>query len=122
MLKALIQLFAEKFLQGKYPDIAYQCGPSTRSQSQTISGNGQKNIVAPFTGWAVLKIGSDGSPNNTWFRLENSTRGTAYLSNAICEYKAASIPIQKGDVLIVDFGSNNANQGILLLISLEATK
>ena len=119
MLKALVQLFAEKFLQGKYPDIAYQCGPSTSSQSQTISGNGQKNIVAPFTGWAVLKI--DGAPNNTWFRLENSTRGTAYLSNAICEYKAGSIPMQKGDILIFDIGSN-ANQGSLLLISLEATK
>ena len=122
MLKALVQLFAKKFLQGKYPDIAYQCGPSTSSQSQTISGKGQKNIVAPFTGWAVLKIGSDGSANNTWFRLENSTRGTAYISNAICEYKSASIPMQKGDVLIVDFGSNGANQGSLLLISLEATK
>lgn len=118
MLKALVQLFAEKFLQGKYPDIAYQCGPSTSSQSQTISGNGQNNIVAPFTGWAVIKIGSDGSPN-TWFRLENTTRGTAYLSNTSCVYKAASIPMQKGDVLIVDFGSN---QGSLLLISLEATK
>ena len=122
MLKALIQLFAKKFLQGKYPDIAYQCGPSTSSQSQTISGNGQKNIVAPFTGWAFLKIGSDGSPSNTWFRLENSTRGTAYLSNAICEYKAASIPMQKGDILIVDLGSNNTSQGSLLFISLEATK
>lgn len=119
MLKALVQLFAEKFLRSKYPDIAYQCGPSTSSQSQTISGDGQNNIVAPFTGWAVIKIGSGGSPKNTWFRIENSTRGTAYLSNASCEYKAASIPMQKGDALIVDFGSNN---GSLLLISLEATK
>ena len=122
MLKALIQLFAEKFLQGKYPDIAYQCGPSTSSQSQTISGNGQKNIVAPFTGWAVLKIGSDGSPNNIWFRLENSTRKVCYLTNASSGWKWVSIPIQKGDTIIVDLGSNNANQGSLLLISLEATK
>lgn len=119
MLKALIQLFAEKFLQSKYPDIASQCGPSTSSQSQTISGNDQKFIVAPFTGWAVLNIGTT---DNSWFRLENSTRGTVYLSNAICGYKAASVPMQKGDVLIVDLGSNNANQGILLFISLEATK
>lgn len=122
MLKALVQLFAEKFLQSKYPEIAYQCGPSTSSQSQTISGNSQKSIVAPFTGWAVLKLGSDDSPNNTWFRLENSTRGTAYISNAICKRKTASIPMQKGDILIVDFGSNNTSQGSLLLISLEATK
>lgn len=95
MLKSLIQLFAERFLQNKYPDIAYQCGPSTTTQNQSISGGGQQNIIAPFSGWAVFQIGGNNAPSNNWFRLENFTRKTCYLSNASSSWKWASIPIQK---------------------------
>lgn len=95
MLKSLIQLFAERFLQNKYPDIAYQCGLSTTTQNQSISGGGQQNLIAPFCGWAVFQIGGNNAPSNQWFRLENSTRKTCYLSNASSSWKWASIPIQK---------------------------
>ena len=121
MLKSLIQLFAERFLQNKYPDIAYQCGPSTTTQNQSISGGGQQNLIAPFCGWAVFQIGGNTAPSTQWFRLENSTRKTCYLSNASSSWKWASIPIQKGDTIIVDLGTYSST-GNLVFVRNESSK
>lgn len=121
MLKSLIQLFAEKFLQNKYSDIAYQCGPSTTTQNQSISGGGQKEFIAPFSGWAVLKIGGDNAPSNQWFRLENITRKTSYLSTASSSWKWGSIPIQKGDTIVADLGTYSST-GNLIFVRNESSK
>ena len=120
MLKSLIQLFAEKFLQSKYPDIAYQCGPSTHSQTQYFSGNEGKNFVAPFSGWALLKLNA--SANNTWFRIENTTRGPGYVINSICNSKWATVPMQNGDTIGVDLGTNNTGTATLVFIRNESSK
>ncbi len=121
MLKALVQLFAEKFLQSKYPDIAYQCGPSTTTQNQSISGGGQQNIIAPFSGWAVFQIGGDNDVANMWFRIENFTRKVCYLTNATSGWKWASIPIQKGDTIIADLGVYSGS-GNLTFVRNESSK
>lgn len=121
MLKSLIQLFAEKFLQNKYSDIAYQCGPSTTTQNQSISGGGQKNLIAPFSGWAVFQIGGNNAPSNQWFRLENSTRKVSYLTNVTSGWKWASIPIQKGDTIIADLGVYSGS-GNLTFVRNESSK
>ena len=121
MLKALVQLFAESFLKSKYPDIAYQCGPGTTVQNQNVQGGGQQEIIAPFSGWAVFKIGGDNAPSNQWFRLENSTRKVSYLTNATSEWKWASIPIQKGDAIIADLGVYSGS-GTLTFVRNESSK
>lgn len=120
MLKALVQLFAEKFLQSKYPDIAYQCGPSTKNQSQNFSGSVEKSYVAPFSGWAVLTLYA--SANNTWFKMENATRKAVYCINSICNSKAVSIPMQKGDTIKVDLGTNNTSTATLTFVRNESSK
>ncbi len=120
MLKALVQLFAEKFLQSKYPDIAYQCGPSTHTQSQTFSGKTERSYVAPFSGWAVLQLYA--SANNTWFKMENSNRKAVYCINSICNSKAVSIPMQKGDTIKVDLGTNNESTASLIFVRNESSK
>lgn len=121
MLKSLIQLFAERFLQNKYPDIAYQCGPSTTAQNQSIAGGGQQNLIAPFSGWAVFQIGGANEVSNNWFRLENSTRKVSYLTNVTSGWKWASIPIQKGDTIIVDLGVYSGS-GTLTFVRNESSK
>jgi hypothetical protein len=121
MLKSLIQLFAERFLENKYPDIAYQCGPSATAQNQSIAGGGQQNLIAPFSGWAVFQIGGNNAPSNQWFRLENSTRKVSYLTNATTGWKWASIPIQKGDTIIVDLGTYSST-GNLVFVRNESSK
>lgn len=121
MLKALVQLFAESFLKSKYPDIAYQCGPGTTVQNQNVQGGGQQDIIAPFSGWAVFQIGGANDVANKWFRLENSTRKTCYLSNASSSWKWASIPIQKGDTIIVDLGTYSST-GNLVFVRNESSK
>ena len=121
MLKALVQLFAESFLKSKYPDIAYQCGPGTTVQNQNVQGGGQQGIIAPFSGWAVFKIGGDNAPSNQWFRLENSTRKVSYITNAPSVWKWASIPIQKGDAIIVDLGPYSGS-GILTFVRNVSSK
>lgn len=121
MLKALVQLFAEKFLQSKYPDIAYQCGPSTVYQSQAVSGGGEKTFTAPFSGWAVFQIGGANDVANKWFRLENSTRKVSYLTNVTSGWKWASIPIQKGDTIVVDLGVYSGS-GNLTFVRNESSK
>lgn len=121
MLKSLIQLFAERFLQNKYPDIAYQCGPSTTAQNQSIAGGGQQNIIAPFSGWAVLQIGGANDVANMWFRLENTTRKVCYLTNATSGWKWVSIPIQKGDTIIADLGVYSGS-GALTFVRNESSK
>jgi hypothetical protein len=121
MLKALVQLFAESFLKSKYPDIAYQCGPGTTVQNQSVQGGGQQSFVAPFSGWAVFQIGGANSVTNKWFRLENFTRKVSYLTNASSGWKWASIPIQKGDTLIVDLG-DYSDTGSLIFVRNESSK
>jgi hypothetical protein len=121
MLKALVQLFAEKFLQSKYPDIAYQCGPGTTVQNQNVQGGGQQDFIAPFSGWAVFQIGGANDVANKWFRLENSTRKVSYLTNATSGWKWASIPIQKGDTIVVDLGVYSGS-GNLTFVRNESSK
>lgn len=121
MLKALVQLFAESFLKSKYPDIAYQCGPGTTVQNQNVQGGGQQTIIAPFSGWAVFRIGGDNTSANMWFRLENTTRKVSYLNNATNAWKWASIPIQKGDAIVVDLGVYSGS-GNLTFVRNESSK
>lgn len=121
MLKALVQLFAESFLKSKYPDIAYQCGPGTTVQNQNVQGGSQQEIIAPFSGWAVFKIGGDNAPYNQWFRLENTTRKVSYLTNVTSEWKWVSIPIQKGDTIVADLGVYSGS-GSLTFVRNESSK
>lgn len=120
MLKKFIQLFAESFLKSKYEHIAFQCGPSTEGTQQIIAGEEDQFIISPFNGYAVLQIGGNDSPTNTWFRLENKTRKVSYLTNANSTWKWATIPIQTGDTLIVNVGTSSA--GSLWLVPSEASK
>lgn len=121
MLKALVQLFAEKFLQSKYPDIAYQCGPSTTEQHQTVPAGNGETVIAPYSGWAIFKISGLDMPTNTWFRLENSTRRTCFLINTAADWKWATIPVQKGDTIEVDIGKGTGTS-TLIFVRNESSK
>lgn len=99
MLKALIQLFAEKFLKGKYPDIAYQVrGKSSAQTTITITNPSEQYYTAPYSGYVLLRVSSS---ENTWFRLENQTSKTGYLTNAAGSWKAATLSVKKGDVVVL---------------------
>ena len=113
------------YLQRGFCKINIQTLPINAAQvqqlNQSISGGGQQNLIAPFCGWAVFQIGGNNAPSNQWFRLENSTRKTCYLSNASSSWKWASIPIQKGDTIIVDLGTYSST-GNLVFVRNESSK
>ena len=84
MLKALIQLFAESFLKSKYTGIAYQVrGKSSAQTTITITNPSERFYTAPYSGYVSLRVASS---ENTWFRLDNETSGTSYLTTEILRF------------------------------------
>ena len=56
MLKALIQLFAEKFLVSRSDWISYQSNPTVQATHITPSATGEwVSIVSPCNGWFCVK-------------------------------------------------------------------
>lgn len=56
MLKALIQLFAEKFLVSRSDWISYQFNPTVQATHITPSATGEwVSIVSPCNGWFCVK-------------------------------------------------------------------
>lgn len=117
MLKKLIALFAEKFLTNKKEWIGNQALPSKICQSQTIT-NTQQNIIAPFDGYALLRLSSGGgATDNTWLRLENHTRQISCLSNATATWKWVWIPVCMGDEVITSLGESAATADFIFIKS-----
>lgn len=90
MLKALIQLFAEKFLAGKSDWVSYQSNPTTTATHITPSKTGDwVNVISPCNGWFCVKAVASQvllSNGELWqgLRSEEST------------YKGFSMPVSKG--------------------------
>lgn len=95
MLKALVQLFAEKFLQNKSEWVGGQSLPSSAKVAFTAT-NGLE-YTAPADGW--VRIGS-----------QSVTSATLYASVASLSSGAGSalcyVPVRKGDVVFCYISPN----------------
>lgn len=90
MLKALIQLFAEKFLVSRSDWISYQSNPTSTAIHITPNQTGEWNIlVSPCNGWFCVKAQASQillSNGELW-------QGTASTAPT---YRGFSIPVSKG--------------------------
>lgn len=68
-LKALVQLFAEKFLQNKRSDISTYASPKINTYTEITTGwNGENQWSEPIT-----------APFDGWIRVEGECTGSVYL-------------------------------------------
>lgn len=96
MLKDLIALFAEKFLENKKSWISSQAYPSA-SQSISIPWNNEEyqRYVAPSNG--VLCVSTEGC---SWVRMYSDTNnGRNFVQNNDGVYKAFTLEANKGETI-----------------------
>lgn len=93
MLKSLLQLFVEKFLQSKSEWISYQANPnSTAIYIQATKNNEWNTVVSPVNGWFCIKALSSKiilSNGELW-------QGVEEPSSSGSSYKGFCIPVSKG--------------------------
>ena len=90
MLKALVQLFAEKFLVSRSDWISYQSNPAVQSTYITPSATGEwVSIVSPCNGWFCAKASAS---------QVLLSSGDAWQGDLTTEasYKGFCLPVSKG--------------------------
>ena len=97
MLKALVQLFAEKFLVSKKEWVGHQAFPHHR----VALDNTVKSYIAPSDGW----IGVRGA-STEFDSFVSETGGIVARFSCYADLSAsttATLPISKGQTLIINF-------------------
>lgn len=105
MLKSLVQLFAEKYLQSKKSWVAEQSAPSgsyVAVTPQTTGGSYGKLAVAPFDGYCVLKQwgwSSSVGQTESFGCIENPTNLLGVGTNPNAGRFYVVLPVKKGDTI-----------------------
>lgn len=98
MLKALVQLFAEKFLQSKSEWVGTQALPSSTKVAFTAT-NGLE-YTAPADGW--VRIGNSSVTRVTLYA------SVASLSSGTDGSALCYVPVRKGEVVVCYISPNTA--------------
>lgn len=104
MLKALVQLFAEKFLVSRREWISQrsvQISPNATAYN-IEKGSTWYRFIAPFDGWAVV-AGESAKSRGLDVFSEEQTKGCVRqcISGYNQEFSSASIPVKKGQQVTV---------------------
>lgn len=98
MLKALIQLFAEKFLQSKSEWVGRLAMPNDSAEPIVYKPESPLGeYIAPFDGYVTLY-----TRNYEWAQIWNTTRGVL-ISAKGTTYQRIQMPIAKGSKLGYEF-------------------
>ena len=111
-LKALVQLFAEKFLQGKKEWVSNQSQAlvSGGTEIAFTSNTDSQDYTAPCDG--VICIDTHGA---SWAKLGSNTSGRGILfhsPNQAGVYKTFTLPVAKGETININISTDKSSLSI----------